>query len=170
MKQNATLPDEYVESLKEFTRTSAQFLAHIVALRTRGWPLRSIAEPLGVSRVTVSNWQEKGSNRVDILQESLQIQVPSVPLDAKGQGVSVKRIPKGIPKKDQKVIQGLVEDAARNTRWSRKDSPERLASIRLDELVDLYVIQRKVPASTFADVAGVTRRAIMQRVERVQST
>ena len=167
MKQNATLPEEYVTVLKDVDRSSALFLAHVVSLRLQGWPLRALADPLGVSRVTIRNWQSKGSARQDILQLTTQITTPPVPLDAKGTGVTTKKIPKGIPERDRTRIAELSPIAAKNNQWVRKDSEERLASQELDSLVETYVIQRNVSATVFAQAAGVSRRAIMQRVERV---
>lgn len=168
MRTPPSLPEAYSEELASLPRKSPEVLSHIYALRQRGWPLRAIAAPLEISRVTVANWADEASKSKDIVLHALSIPAPHVPLDAKGQGIIVRKIPKGIPEKDRKRIQELTETASKNTRWSRSDSPERIASRELDELVDKYVCQRSVSASTFAEVAGVTRRAIMQRVERVE--
>lgn len=47
-------------------------LAIVVALRDAGWPLQSIAEPLGVSREIVRVWQRKAADLTDLPRVSVE--------------------------------------------------------------------------------------------------
>lgn len=121
-----------------------------------------------MSRVSAKNWEDAAqSNREALsLAPALLNQVPPLPLDGHGTGIKKKKILKDIPPADRVRIAEISVLASKNTRWSAKNSPQRLASEEMDRLIEKYVIQRKVPAATFARYAGVTRRAIMQRVEK----
>lgn len=47
-------------------------LAIVVALRRAGWPLQSIAEPLGVSREIVRVWERKAADLTDLPRISVE--------------------------------------------------------------------------------------------------
>jgi len=165
-KPIAHLPDDAVGKLKQYKDLDDKTLfdTYVLSLRNAGWPLRSIAEPFGVTRVTAKNWE----SRALAAHLVADLPVPALPLDVRGMKVRVKRIPPGIPSKDRKRIAELAVLARRVRRWTGEDTPEKQAANELEELIYLYVVERKVPASVFAQAAGVTRRAIMQRVEKIK--
>lgn len=166
MKPIAHLPDESVLRLKELRAQDdqTQFQAYLLGLRSAGWPLRSIAEPFNVTRVTAKNWETRA-----LQQETVpEPQVPALPLDVRGMKVRPKRIPPGIPSADRQRIATLSVEARKVRRWTLEGSAEKQAAEELEQLIYKYVVERKVPAATFARAAGVTRRAIMQRVEKIK--
>lgn len=169
MTIKASLPTEHQEYMRAIRKQDiTQFHANVLALRAQGWTLRAIAEPFGVSRVSAKNWEEAASKNPEAvtLAPTLIHTTPAPPLDGHGSGLKKKKIKIDVPPKDRERIAEIAVLASKNTRWSAKNSPQRLASEELDELVKKYVVQRKVPAATFARYAGVTRRAIMQRAEK----
>src|SRR5690349_14913623 len=100
MKPIAHLPDDVAERLKELKadpHTVGQFYSLLLGLRQVGWPLRAIAEPFGVSRVTAKNWE----SRAVASMVTIQSHVPALPLDVRGMKVRPKRITPGIPSKDR---------------------------------------------------------------------
>lgn len=168
MKDIAQLPSA-IEQILVKTRTEDHdlFLAYVLALRNAAWPLRSIADPFEVSRVTAKNWETKAQSNTKAVQESKELKVPALPLGARGSGVKIKKIPRDIPQVDRERIAELSPLARKVRQWTPEDAPERVAARQLEDLIFRYVIERKVPAAVFARYAGVTRRAIMQRVAKL---
>lgn len=166
MKPIAHLPSDAKLKLSEFKSQEdpSQFLEYLLGLRKAGWPLRSIAEPFDVTRVTAKNWETRALQ----LKVTPEPQVPPLPLDVRGMKVRPKRIPPGIPSRDRERIAALSVLARRVRRWTLDDSDEKRAANELEELIYRYVVERQVPAAVFARYAGVTRRAIMQRVEKIK--
>lgn len=165
MKPIAHLPDEAVTKLKTLKAENPPlFDSLILGLREAGWPLRAIAEPFDVSRVTVKNWESRA------IANSAQptVGVWPVPLDARGIKVRPKRIPPDVPTKDRQRIAELSDQARRVRRWTADNAPEKKAANELEDLIYQYVVIRKVPAAVFARYANVTRRAIMQRIEKMK--
>lgn len=164
MKPLAHLPDDVVSNLKDLKQTNQdEFDALVLGLRQAGWPLRSIADPFGVTRVTAKNWETRALSSGVTPKE-----VPPLPLDVRGVKVRAKRIPPDIPSKDRVRIAELSKKARLVRRWTLSNSEEFKAAGELEQLILLYVIERRVPAATFARYAGVSRRAIMQRVEKIR--
>lgn len=168
MKDIAQLPSA-IEQILVKTRTEDPelFLAYVIALRDVAWPLRAIAEPFGVSRVSAKNWESKARSNPASIKRASELNMPALPLTARGSGVRAKKIPRDIPEADRIRIAELSVLARRVRRWTTEDAPEKQAANELEDLITKYVIERKVPAATFARYAGVTRRAIMQRVDRI---
>ena len=166
MKPLAHLPDEAVQRLQELKALEdpTQFHSYLLGLRAAGWPLRAIADPFNVTRVTAKNWESRALN-TEVEADPV---VPLLPLDVRGMKVRAKRIPPGIPTKDRERIAALSVEARKVRRWTLDGSSEKLAAEELEQLIYKYVVERKVPAAVFARAAGVTRRAIMQRVEKIK--
>lgn len=165
-KPLAELPNETVKELQEFKETDTEKLREkIRALRGKGWTLRSIATALNVSRTTIQNWDKKATaTDTDKLTDDA---LPTPSLFSYGSNVFPFKIPKDIPPKDIKVMQELREAAKNKTRWSDQNSKETKASQELDKYILKYS-QRKVPLQTIAKHLSVTRRAVAQRIEKLE--
>lgn len=168
MKDIAQLPQS-IENILVTTRAEQPtlFLAYVIALRKQQWPLRAIATPFDVSRVSAKNWETKALNDPQAVKLSETLNIPPIPLSVRGAGVRAKKIPRDIPLEDRQRIAELSLLARKVRRWTPDDSPEKRASHEFEDLINKYVVERKVPASVFARYAGVTRRAITQRVDRM---
>ena len=166
-KTKASLPDNTAKTLQQLKGSQPkQFYAHVIALRERGWPLRALGEPFNVSRVAVSNWEEKAYGDPETVILSKGVAVPELPIDGHGSKTKAAKITPDVPKTDQERFARLAPIAAKNTRWSEPNSPERLAAEELNQLIAYYHLYRKVPAAAIARYAGVSRRAIMQRLKK----
>lgn len=159
-----TLPDDIVEELQdardEDDRTPLFSLVR--ALKDAGWTFEDIATPLGVTRSAVNQWH-KNAVKKNIKPASLRATDYPV-YDPVG---TPKRIKPDVPPRDREKLRDLAARARANTRWSAPNSPERRAAEELTRLLDLHINQRKVSVAAVARHTGVTRRAIMQRLERL---
>lgn len=169
-KTNAALPESEKQRLLELRNNPDQrgLRERVVALRYAGWPLRAIGEAVNVSRMSVHVWQSMVEENPDAVKRVEQIKdVPTLPMDARGSGVTVRKINIDVPQTDRERLKQLANKAKTVRRWSAEDSEERKASDELDKLVIKYVEKRGVKPMTVARHAGVTRRAIMARLERI---
>lgn len=157
------LPPDTITDLRQIHADRANnptlLYAYVALLHARGWTFDEIARPLGVSRSIVGQWKRRHSPPNPAL-------LPAAPHKPKPLTGTIKKIIPDLSPEDQKIIQTTAEVARKRTRWSRKDSPETKAAEELAELIQKHVKERGVPASRFAEVAGVSRRAIMQRLEK----
>lgn len=166
-KTRVSLPESEAKTLQQLRKTEpVQFYAHIIALRERGWPLRAIGEPFDVTRVAVSNWEKKAYDSEEAILASRSVTVPELPINGHGSKSRAAKIVPDVPPADQARIARLAPLAAKNTRWSDPKSPERLAAQELNELFAYYHLYRKVPAAALARYAGVSRRSVMQRLNK----
>lgn len=168
-KQLAILPEDTVKELKSLRESGPrpQFLANVYYLRKEGWPLRSIASPLGVSRSAVRNWDLEGKELVTVhnITTIMKAHAP-LPVTAHGTKTKVVKIPHDLNPTDRERIRTLAEVARNRTRWSEPNSKESKASDELEELI-AKAVRRKVPVATIAKHMGVTRRAVAQRIEKI---
>jgi hypothetical protein len=165
MKPIAHLPDDVVSRLKTLKETNQpEFEALLLGLRAAGWPLRTIADPFDVTRVSAKNWETKAlSNGVTPATD-----VPPLPLDVRGVKVRAKRIPPDVPSKDRVKIAELSKRARSVRRWTLPNSDEQKAANELREMLIVYVLERGVTTAAFARYAGVSRRAIVQRLDKIK--
>jgi predicted regulator of amino acid metabolism with ACT domain len=171
-KSNAELPESEKLRLATLRDNPDQRGLHerAVALREAGWPLRAIGDAVGVSRMTVHVWQKSVQANPDAVNRVKNIKnVPHLPMDARGSGVTVRKMRVDVPPRDRERLKALAQEARTVRRWSAPDSPERKASDELDSLVQKYVEERGVAPMSVARHAGVTRRAIMARLERIHA-
>lgn len=156
------LSDElnYVRNDKD--RTS--FLSLVRATKDAGYTYAEIAEPLNVSRSAVNQWY-KSATAKDIPASTTVAERPAPVQDPKG---TPRKITPDVPPKEREHLLRTSQAARGNTRWSREDSPERQAAYELENLIRKHIIERNVPVAAFARHAGVTRRAIMQRLEKIR--
>ena len=157
------LPAEQVKTLQELyanrTQSADQFYNYVYALHTRGWSFEDISVPLGVSRSIVGQWKKNA----DPDHTSDQPAPPHKPRKIRG---TLKRVKPDILPEEQEHIKKLAELARQKTRWSNKNSKEFQAAEELTQLINKHVIQRGVSVSRFAQIAGVNRKAIVQRMEK----
>lgn len=164
-----TLPTEIAAKLREIrdhpstqTYQDTELYAYVTALHQAGWSYTDIALPLGVTRSAISNW-EKTYQQVSPSRRAPLPEVPPKPKDPAGE---IRKIKPDVPPNEREHIRSTATLARKNTRWSNEDSPERQAANELLRLIHYHIQERGVPVSRFADIAGVNRRAIMQRIER----
>ena len=164
MNELTDLPVDVLEELKyaRQEKDNTRFLSLIRGVKDAGWTFSEIAKPFDVSRSAANQWHKTALKRdvepADIADKPIRVKDPT--------GIARKIIP-DVPRAEREHVREVAELARKNTRWSRNDSPERLAVSEYEDLIVKHVIQRKVPVSSFARHAGVTRRAIMQRVEKL---
>jgi hypothetical protein len=169
-KTNAELPEDEKSRLLALRDNPDPRELHerVVALRDANWPLRAIGDAIGVSRMSVHVWERTVRDNPDALKRVEKIRdIPHLPLTARGSGVVIKKMKIDVPAHDRELLKELNDKAKTVRRWSPEDSEERVASEKLDKLVLKYR-KRGVAPMTIARYAGVTRRAIMARLERIE--
>lgn len=172
MKSNAVLPQEEVDELRRLRELEdpTELRARVVALRAAKWPLRAIGDPLGITRVGVRSWWMIAKENPAVMEraEELKDAIPRVPLTARGSGVKSRRIYPQVPERDIPRLQELAKQVRTIRGATPPDSPARKAAVEYVALLDMYVNKRKVPAQHVARAAGVTRRAIVARLEKLE--
>lgn len=134
------------------------FYALVVSLRKNRWPLRAIAEALGVSRSIVNIWETKLDERTPVpvaedLPEVINEQVKPIYMRYT------------IPEDEAVELYLLTQKASRVRRFTAVDSPARKAAKELEERLYHH---RKAGASlnNLRIACGVSRRAVAQRLEK----
>lgn len=160
MTETSRLPvlsPDTVARLKSLKDTDKPALYRLVAsLRKNNWPLRAIATPLNVSRSIVAIWETKAEGE---LPESEGLP-PALP-----KKMRPVYVPYTIDPEDAKHMYRLARDASKVRRFTDLNSPYRLAAEELEDL--LHKHKRKgASLAQLAQVCGVTRRAIAQRLEK----
>lgn len=159
------IPQEVIDELN-FTRNDkdrTKFLSVVRGAKDAGYTYAEIAEPLKVSRSAANQWYQSA-----VAQDIPSAPITPRPAEPKDPIGTVRKIKPDVPLSEREHIRQTAELARKNSRWAREDSPERKAVYELERLIKVHIIQRKVTVSAFARHAGVTRRAIMQRLERLQ--
>lgn len=161
-KPLADLPQDIVEKLhtlkaQEDTQPLYDYVAHLASVQ---WPLRTIAQALGVSRTSALNYSRKGT------PDDTQPPPEAPPTDTYGSGVRSKKIVFDVPPAQVPHLQELHELAKKKTRWTNANSPEAKAAVELNELLKTYR-RRRIPISRLANHLSVSRRAITQRLEKI---
>ena len=166
-KKNAQLPEAVAQELRDARgRSQTEFFAYIIALREERWPLRTIGDVFGVTRVAAKAWFTRAEADEEAVELSKKLFVPRLPINTRGNGVKAVKLVPDVPVKDRTVIRDLAEKAKNVRRWTPADSPERDAALELEELLYHYHKNRNVPVTKLAEYAGVTRRAVAQRLEK----
>lgn len=146
-------------------KQSNQFYINIVSLHKAQWSLQDIATAFGVSKSAVANWEKKGKTITDnqlVAMVGIPVKNMSKPeLPSK----EPKPEPASIPIADQQKILKLAQMASKVSRNTPADAPSRKAAAELEDILDFYKSQG-VSYSKLAAAAGVTRRAIAQRLEK----
>lgn len=168
MKTNPVLPDTESERLTALRggEDRSSLYAYVLALRQAGWPLRAIADPVGVSRMGVKLWEDT-AKKLELQAAATALDVPKPPLMSVGSGVSAARRTIDVPQRDRQRLYDLQQLARLVRQSTPAGAPSRLASDELDGLLVKYVEIRGVQPMVVARHAGVTRRAIVARLERL---
>lgn len=168
-KKNADLPEETAELLRQFRAEDLnEFHAFLLALREKRWPYRAIGDVFGVTRAAVRAWYVQAAkdpfnfSRAEVMLEH----VPPLPPTVRGSSAKPKRLVPDVPAEDQQRIFDLTAQARVVKRWTPEDSPSRTAARELEELLHFYAKERKVSIARLSKYAGVTRRAVAQRIEK----
>jgi hypothetical protein len=161
-------PDNVLPELSESTiqrllelrsmEDKEEFYLHIASLRRNSWPLRAIAEPLGVSRSIVNIWETK----IDPLAP-----LPEVEALPKQISEQVKPIYSKyeLSEEDSRKLWHLAREASKVRRYTDPDSPSREAARELEDLLH-YHKERGASLNTLKNACGVSRRAVAQRLEK----
>lgn len=144
-----------------------QFYLNILSLHLSDWSLQEIADSFGVSKSAAANWEKKGKK----LSESKIANDSDVAIPTKEKKTVVsssktpKAVPVDLPVPIQQTILKLAQMASKVSRNTPLDAPSRQAAIDLENLLYHYKM-KGVSYSKLAAAAGVTRRAIAQRIEK----
>jgi predicted DNA-binding protein YlxM (UPF0122 family) len=135
-----------------------QFFALVKALRTENWPLRAIAEPLGVSRTAVQSWENKYSPSTPLPQVE-QIPVP----EPKERTSGTKK--QELSPQEVDELRQLAEEASTVRRYTDQNAQARRSADLLES--KLYVYRHKGHSLTqLAEACQVSRSAIAQRLRK----
>ena len=167
MKTHAVLPQDEADRLRRLRedKNYEELYLRTLALREENWPLRAIAEVTGVSRMSVQNWEDSARKR-GLADKVSTVTVPKLPLDAVGSEGRPVRRPIDVPAADRETLHQLAQSAKKVRRWTPASAPERRDAEQLDELLVKHIERRGVQPMIVARHAGVTRRAIVARLER----
>lgn len=171
-KKNADLPEETANKLRKFrAEDKAEFHAFLLALRENKWPYRAIGDVFGVTRAAVRSWYvQAGQDPFNFARaEAMVPQVPLLPPTTRGSTAKPKRLVPDVPEADRARISDLTEQARVVKRWTPQNHPSRQAAQELEELLFFYAHERGVSVSRLAEYAGVTRRAVAQRIEKQEA-
>lgn len=167
MTQLVHLPQETVTELKALQQSDREKMCGLVAdLNDAQWPLRTIAQALGVSRTSALSYARQGRTQRSTGHTPAQT-TPHVPIDAPGSGVKPARIHLNIPPNQREEFRNLYDLAKTKTRWSNANSPEYKAATQFNDKLLTYK-RRRIPLATIAKHLGVTRRALAQRIENLE--
>lgn len=157
------LPAEQIKTIQELysnrTQAPQEFYNYVYALHTHGWSFEDISIPLGVSRSVVGQWKKNAD-------PDLPLTLPAPPHKPRQIRGTIRKVKPDILPEEQEHIKKLAALARQKTRWSNKNSEEFKAAEELTELINKHVTQRGVAISRFAQIAGVNRKAIVQRMEK----
>lgn len=168
-KKNADLPEETAEQLRRLREQDpADFHAFLLALREKRWPYRAIGDVFGVTRAAVRAWYvQAAADPFNFARAEVMVDhAPDLPASTRGAGVRPKRLVPDVPESERDRIRELTEQASVVKRWTPETSPARDAARELEGLLYKYAIEGGVPVVRLAKYAGVTRRAVAQRIEK----
>lgn len=156
------LSDTTITHLQRLRKENPEkFHALVASLRTRKWPLRAIADGLGVSRSIVSIWEKKGLEypdpKVEVLAENMPDELP--------QKVRPVYSSYTLSDEDKETLAKLTKEASTVRRFTDRNAPARKAAAELEDLLHKH----RNSGASLADLAracGVSRRAVAQRLEK----
>lgn len=161
MNTTHTLPEKTASELVTLRETDTDlFYVAIKALTDEKWSLRAIAEAIGVSFTSVQKWK----TLADTQHYAVTIDIPEVPQKLKATSSRPTKPEVHIPASDQTRIQELIPQAAMVRGRTPENSSYREAARELEDLFFKYK-EQDVSYKTLSEIAGVSRRAIAQRLE-----
>src|SRR4029453_17031004 len=156
-----TLPEETTTQLVALKGTSPEeFYALVTALRSQGWPLRAIAEPFGVSRTAVQDWEKKYTPETPLPE------VPQVP--SRPKKIKEKKEKYILSPEECQTLKELADLASSVRRFTDENAPSRRAANEL-ELKILEYTDLGVSRVDLAKASGVSDSSIKQRLTKFSS-
>lgn len=142
------LTPTYVSELRELRESGQtdEFLSHIHALRSSGWPLSALATALEVSKTTVVKWGNKEHDTKDV--DTPKYSTPPILSDV-----------------EVSVLAELTSKSSKVRRFTAPNSPARRSAEALEAML-LDLRGKGVTVSALSRACGVSRRAINQRLEK----
>lgn len=155
-----TLSPETVNRLKDLRSGDDKqaFYALVVALRRNKWPLRAIAESLGVSRSIVNIWESKLKDSTPVPKTE---ELPNI-ISEQVRPIYMRYT---LSEEESVELYVLTREASKVRRFTAPDSPSRQAAKKLEELLH-YHKERGASLNTLKVACGVSRRAVAQRLEK----
>lgn len=164
----SVLAPNFIKNMKALRDTqNSQFFVNIVSLHNNGWSLQEIADGFEVSKSAVANWEKKGKTFIDTDQVTQSSNVPQKEEKPTSSSKTPKKEQVDFPIEAQQKILQLAQAASKVSRNTPVDAPSRVAAIELEKLLAEYK-EKGVSYSKLAAAAGVTRRAIAQRLDKVK--
>lgn len=161
-KDTPSLPED-AKSLLAVLRASESSDLHdyVAALREADWPLRAVAEVLGVSRTAVAKWASSGE------AENSPHDTPEVPLTAPQSRTRASRT--YTPTQDETaLLKDLTGRASRVRNYTDRNSSARVAASELETMLsDLHL--KGATLRTLATCCGVSRASISQRLRKIEN-
>jgi predicted DNA-binding protein YlxM (UPF0122 family) len=136
------------------------FYALIVALRSKNWPLRAIAEPLGVSRTAVQGWERKSTAGTPLPEAEA---MPTPPPKERTSGTPKK----SLSDEECQTLRELAEEASTVRRYTDQNAPARRSADLLESKLYTYH-NNGITLTQLAQACEVSRSAIAQRLRKFQ--
>lgn len=153
------IPAATQEILLTLREAQSEDLYHYTtALREAGWPLRSIADVLSVSRVAVSKWALRGDSSLN----THPVHQPPLVAPSNRTKASKKYEP---TEQESERLKSLAASASAVRRYTWENSQSRLAAEELEELIQ-ELRDRGATLQILADACGVSRSSISQRLRK----
>lgn len=134
------------------------FYLHVASLRKNSWPLRAIAEPLGVSRSIVNIWETK----IDPLAEMPETEPLPQQISEQVKPIYSKY---ELTEEQSQTLWDLAREASKVRRYTDPDAPSRESARELEKLLHMHK-DNGASLNTLKNACGVSRRAIAQRLEK----
>lgn len=145
-----------------------QFYINIFALHAKGWSLQEIATSFSVSKSAVADWEKKAVKIIALAENPSTEDIPVKEKLSKSLSKALKPEQPKLSITQQQEILTLAQVASKVSRNTPLDAPSRKAAAKLEKILR-YHKDRGVSYGKLAAAAGVTRRAIAQRLEKTES-
>jgi hypothetical protein len=134
------------------------FYALVWVLRAINWPLRAIAEPLGVSRTAVQGWERKATAEPPLPEAET---MPTPPPKERTSGTPKKNL----SDEECQTLRKLADEASTVRRYTDENAPARRSAALLESKIYTYRI-KGITLTQLAEACGVSRSAIAQRLRK----
>jgi hypothetical protein len=156
-----SLSPETVNKLTALRDTDKDaFYALVWALRSKNWPLRAIAEPLGVSRTAVQGWERKSTTETPLPEVET---MPTPPPKERTSGTPKKNL----SDEECQTLRELAEEASTVRRYTDQNAQARRSADLLESKLYTYRV-KGLSLTQLAVACGVSRSAVAQRLRKFQ--
>lgn len=149
------LPESTVKELQSIT--GKPLYAYIQSLRDNGWPLRSIASALGVSKSTVSNWQTRHDPETPV---PVTVSLPKNLAPALNSTYHKAEL----EWEESLALLMLTKRSQNVRRYTAAGSDGRVAAKELREKLHIYR-DRGVSLAKLAEACGISRGAVASKLK-----